>query len=125
MADRLILNKTDLVSKEELEILEADIREMNGVAQIVRAQHSKVDLSFVLDISAFDPDRVKDLDPPVAADDHVHDEHCGHEHQITESTNRHIDQVILGQSVRQGAIALTFGFSNTQYSTLDHLPTCP
>ncbi|KAG0233915.1 COBW domain-containing protein 1 [Actinomortierella wolfii] len=94
MADRLILNKTDLVSEEELEALEEDIREMNGVAQIVRTQHSKVDLTFVLDISAFDPDRVKDLDPP--ADEHighVHDEHCGHEHQ-KEKNNRHIDQSI-------------------------------
>ncbi|KAF9976575.1 hypothetical protein BGZ73_008246 [Actinomortierella ambigua] len=92
MADRLILNKTDLVSTEELEALEADIRDMNGVAQIVRTQHSKVDLTFVLDISAFDPDRVKDLGSPSSDDheEHVHDENCGHEH----ASNRHIDQSI-------------------------------
>ncbi|KAF9163560.1 COBW domain-containing protein 1 [Actinomortierella ambigua] len=92
MADRLILNKTDLVSTDEIEALEAEIRAMNGVAQIVRTQHSKVDLAFVLDISAFDPDRVKDLDPPSVDDHegHVHDEHCGHEQAV----NRHIDQSI-------------------------------
>ncbi|KAF9195373.1 COBW domain-containing protein 1 [Haplosporangium sp. Z 767] len=96
MADRLILNKTDLISKEQADQLESDCRAMNGVAQIVRTQHSKVDLNFVLDISAFDAVRAKELEQADAAlknnrsaevhdhDDpnHVHGEGCGHESSI-------------------------------------------
>ncbi|KAG0043677.1 COBW domain-containing protein 1 [Gryganskiella cystojenkinii] len=91
MADRLILNKIDLVSQDEVDRLEADCRAMNGVAQIVRTQHSKVDLNFVLDIAAFDAVRAKELEQSEQGikgldyhdhndPNHVHGENCGHEH---------------------------------------------
>lgn len=106
MADRLILNKTDLVSKEQVDQLESDCRIMNGVAQIVRTQRSKVDLNFVLDISAFDAVRAKELEQADAAlknnqgaevhdhDDpnHVHDEGCGHEPAKEEQLSNHLDE---------------------------------
>ncbi|KAG0307452.1 hypothetical protein BGZ98_000242 [Dissophora globulifera] len=99
MADRLILNKTDLVSKEEVDNLEADCRAMNGVAQIVRTHHSKVDLRFVLDIAAFDAVRAKELEQAEGAskgehdhDDpnHVHSDSCTHGEKIS----NHLDQSI-------------------------------
>lgn len=109
MADRLILNKIDLVSKEEVDQLEADCRSMNGVAQIVRTQRSKVDLRFVLDIAAFDAVRAKELEQTDAAlknkgsvvsehDDpnHVHGENCGHDGYTPKEPlqpSRHLDQV--------------------------------
>ncbi|KAF9436433.1 COBW domain-containing protein 1 [Entomortierella beljakovae] len=85
MADRIILNKTDLVSKQTVDELEADCKAMNGVADIVRTDHSKVDLRFVLDIAAFDAIRAKELEQAntVSNEDgnpnHVHNETCGHE----------------------------------------------
>lgn len=102
MADRLILNKTDLVTKEEVDQLEADCRAMNGVAEIVRTQHSRVDLRFVLDIAAFDAVRAKELEQNDAAqksaanvgsedENHVHGEGCGHDHE--EQPSGHLDQV--------------------------------
>ncbi|KAH7039397.1 COBW domain-containing protein 6 [Linnemannia elongata] len=109
MADRLILNKTDLITSQEANQLEEDCRAMNGVAQIVRTQHSRVDLNFVLDIAAFDAVRAKELEQADAAlkkqqdahdhDDpnHVHGEGCGHDHNKDDSTtapSRHLDQSI-------------------------------
>ncbi|KAG0199292.1 hypothetical protein BGX28_007421 [Mortierella sp. GBA30] len=92
MADRLILNKTDLISNDEADQLEADCRAMNGVAEIVRTVRSKVDLNFVLDISAFDAVRAKELEQAEAAlkngksagmEDHDHDDP---KHSITTTT---------------------------------------
>ncbi|KAF8942791.1 COBW domain-containing protein 1 [Haplosporangium gracile] len=109
MADRLILNKTDLITSQEADQLEEDCRAMNGVAQIVRTQHSRVDLNFVLDIAAFDAVRAKELEQADAAlkkqqdshdhDDsnHVHGEGCGHYHNKDDTTtapSRHLDQSI-------------------------------
>ncbi|KAF9202605.1 COBW domain-containing protein 1 [Podila verticillata] len=105
MADRLILNKTDLVTKEEIDQLEADCRAMNGVAEMVRTQHSRVDLRFVLDIAAFDAVRAKELEQSDAIQrstanvesevghDHVHDEGCGHNHE-EQRPSGHLDQSI-------------------------------
>jgi hypothetical protein len=82
---------------------------MNGVAQIVRTQHSKVDLRFILDIAAFDAVRAKELEQTDAAlknkgseasahDDpnHVHGDDCGHDGFNTKERSQlsnHLDQV--------------------------------
>ncbi|KAF9582592.1 COBW domain-containing protein 1 [Lunasporangiospora selenospora] len=115
MADRLILNKTDLVDKKAIDQLEEDCRAMNGVAQIVQTQHSKVDLRFVLDIAAFDAVRAKELEMAEAErkqskgssatdsqdhahddPDHVHGEHCNHEQDERHDTpvSNHLDKSI-------------------------------
>ena len=84
-ADVIVLNKTDLVSPEELAAVEARIRSVNRFAQIHRATKCDVDLAKVLDRGAFDLSRILDLEPdflnpPHGAAGHVHDEHCGHDH---------------------------------------------
>ncbi|KAF9929292.1 COBW domain-containing protein 1 [Linnemannia zychae] len=108
MADRIILNKTDLITSQEADELEKDCRAMNGVAQIVRTQHSRVDLKFVLDIAAFDAVRAKELEQSEAAlkteqgesphnyDDpnHVHGEGCCHDHSNDTTASNHLDQSI-------------------------------
>jgi len=57
-ADRILLNKTDLVTPEYLEMVQAEIRRINKTAQIRHTQNSKVDMDFVLGISAFSLDKV-------------------------------------------------------------------
>ena len=53
-ADRVILNKIDLVPDEAvLALLEADIRKLNGSAEILRSTHARVDLDRILGIGAF------------------------------------------------------------------------
>ncbi|XP_022368373.1 COBW domain-containing protein 1 isoform X3 [Enhydra lutris kenyoni] len=54
LADIIIINKTDLVSEEDLSKLRTAIRSINGLGKILETQRSRVDLSNVLDLHAFD-----------------------------------------------------------------------
>ena len=79
-ADVVVLNKTDLVSEDELRDVEAAVRAINPAARIHKAQRSSVPLSEVLDRGAFDLKRALDNDPHFldAHDhDHDHDHECG------------------------------------------------
>ncbi|PRP89338.1 cobalamin synthesis protein P47K [Planoprotostelium fungivorum] len=71
-ADRIILNKTDLVDPEELAHVERKIRSINRYAEIVHSQHSQVPLSKVIDIRSFDLDRAMDISPEILDDKHHH-----------------------------------------------------
>lgn len=62
-ADRILLNKVDLVSREEIEVARSKIRAINSVAEIMETEYSAVNVSKILRIGAFDLDRVKDMDP--------------------------------------------------------------
>src|SRR5580700_1531204 len=50
MADFLLLNKTDLVSEEQLQKIEAQARELNPHARIFRTNHSQANLKELLDM---------------------------------------------------------------------------
>ncbi|KAJ2676348.1 COBW domain-containing protein 1 [Coemansia sp. RSA 1085] len=52
-ADRVIVNKTDLVSSGELQDIDAAIRDINGAAKLVHAQYARVNLDHVLSIGAY------------------------------------------------------------------------
>jgi G3E family GTPase len=84
-ADQIVLNKTDLVTEDELRAVEAAIRRLNPLAPIHRAVRSNVPLSAILGRGGFDLDRIADLDPEFlnsahGEPGHVHDDHCGHDH---------------------------------------------
>jgi G3E family GTPase len=84
-ADQIILNKTDLVSEDELRAVEAAIRRLNPLAPIHRAQRSNVPLDLVLGRGSFDLARIEEIEPdflnPAHGEPgHVHDEDCGHDH---------------------------------------------
>ncbi len=84
-ADQIILNKTDLVSADELVTVEARLRGLNPLAPILRAERANVPLDQILGRHGFDLERINEvrpefLNPPHGADGHVHDEHCGHDH---------------------------------------------
>ncbi|MBD0417866.1 GTP-binding protein [Streptomyces sp. TRM S81-3] len=73
-ADRVVLNKTDLVDEETVAEVETRIRAINAPVQILRAQHAQVDLRKVLDVGAFDLDRVLREDPSFLTEtEHQHD----------------------------------------------------
>jgi G3E family GTPase len=77
-ADRILLNKIDLISPEELDVLENRIRQMNAMAKIYRTQNSAVDLDSILGVNAFDLDRALEIDPGFLGEEaHVHDETVG------------------------------------------------
>ncbi len=62
-ADVLMLNKTDLVDGDALDSLEARIRSMNRMAQVVRSERAEVPVSAVLNLGAFDLDKVLERRP--------------------------------------------------------------
>uniref|UniRef100_A0A803MCY6 CobW C-terminal domain-containing protein n=1 Tax=Chenopodium quinoa TaxID=63459 RepID=A0A803MCY6_CHEQI len=57
-ADRIIINKTDLVSEADLEVLTKKIKHINGMAQIQHAKYGAVDIDFVLGVGGYDLDSV-------------------------------------------------------------------
>ncbi|KAL1915340.1 uncharacterized protein VTP21DRAFT_6798 [Calcarisporiella thermophila] len=52
--DRIIINKVDLVSEQEIERIQEDISKINGVAQMMKTERARISLDFILDIKAFD-----------------------------------------------------------------------
>ncbi len=62
-ADRLVITKADLVDEAALGEVVRRVREVNSFADIVQAEHGKVDLDRILGVHAFDLDRVVDMDP--------------------------------------------------------------
>lgn len=82
-ADVILINKTDLVTAEELEKVEARIRSINPYAVRHRTERCSIDLKSVLDRGAFDLERILSLDPHFL--EHGHHEHecgpdCDHDH---------------------------------------------
>jgi len=88
-ADVFLLNKTDLVSADDLERLETRIRKMNSLATLHRTQNSRIDPSKIFNLKA------RDLTGPFAMPEsathpperdhhhHGHDDHNhGHEHGV-------------------------------------------
>ena len=96
-ADVILINKTDLVSPEELTEVEARIRAINPYARLHKTQRAQIALNEVLGRNAFDLDRILDIEPEFLESDghdhdhdhdhahhhghdHGHDHHHGHEH---------------------------------------------
>src|SRR5207247_2908366 len=70
-ADVILLNKTDLVTPEELREIEARIRGINPYARLHRTQRAQIPLNDVLDRKAFDLESILDVEPAfLKADDH-------------------------------------------------------
>ena len=80
-ADVILINKTDLVSSEQLSEVEARIRGINPYAKLHKTQRAKVPLDAVLGRNAFDLDRILDLEPDfLRGDDHQHQHDHDHDH---------------------------------------------
>ncbi|WP_412049961.1 CobW family GTP-binding protein [Hoeflea sp. Naph1] len=90
-ADVVLLNKTDLVTPEELDDVERIVRAINPSARIHRTERASVPLDAVLDRGAFDLSRALDNDPHFLDHDdsdhacgpecdHDHDHHHHHDH---------------------------------------------
>lgn len=74
-ADRIVLNKCDLVDEDTLDEVTRRIRSINAMADIVRSVDAKIDLDHILDVGAFDLDRVLEQEPAfLGDDDHQHDQ---------------------------------------------------
>ena len=74
-ADIVLLNKTDLVTKEQLAVAERRIRGLNPMAKIYHTEQSVIDLDKVFGVGAFDLDAKLEVDPTFLEDlEHEHDQ---------------------------------------------------
>jgi G3E family GTPase len=71
-ADVILLNKVDLVTPAELDEVEARIRAINPQARIHRTQNCAIPIAEVLDRSAFDLDRIMEVEPDFLEPGHHH-----------------------------------------------------
>jgi G3E family GTPase len=100
-ADVILLNKTDLVSAEELREVEARIRAINPYAKLHKTVNCSVPLDAVLGRNAFDLDRILEIEPEFletedhdhAHEHHDHDHHGhGHDHHHDHGHEHHHDE---------------------------------
>ncbi len=74
-ADVILLNKTDLVSSQELEQVRQRVRTINGSARLHETRNCVVPLEEVLERGAFDLERILEIEPDfLGEDDHEHDD---------------------------------------------------
>ncbi|GMF47523.1 unnamed protein product [Phytophthora fragariaefolia] len=75
-ADRVLLNKTDLVSSAELQEVRTRIRDINGAVSITECQHCRVDPALLLNVQTFDLNSILKRQP-----DFLKGENRGHSHE--------------------------------------------
>jgi G3E family GTPase len=86
-ADVILLNKTDLVSPEELERVEARIRKINSLATLHRTTNSKIEPAKIFNLKARElttnfvlPETVTHAHSHDHDHDHTCDANCDHDH---------------------------------------------
>ncbi|MET1412827.1 GTP-binding protein [Roseibium sp. HPY-6] len=112
-ADVILINKTDLVTPDELAGVEARIRSINPYAVMHRSERCGVEIAKVLDRGAFDLDRILSLDPHFL--EHGHHAHecgpdCDHDHDHGHHHHDHHHHDDAPHSVK--SISLTAGDLN-------------
>lgn len=83
-ADQILLNKMELASDAELDLITTRLRQMNSIAPIYRCERAEVELDRILARGSFNLDRIVALEadflgaagPAHGEAGHIHDEHC-------------------------------------------------
>jgi G3E family GTPase len=88
-ADVILLNKTDLVTKDELAGAERAIRQINATARIHKMQRGDIALDSILGLGAFDLERVTEIDPHFLPDHDCDDACAHHDHHEHEHGDHH------------------------------------
>lgn len=90
-ADRLILNKTDLVEPAALDRLQERIKGINQMADVVRAQYAEVSTKYVMGVGGFALESVVEaVDTQLGVGQKKKEEDCGHEHgECNDPTHDH------------------------------------
>ena len=88
-ADRIMLNKIDLVSEEDLDEVESKIKSINRFAPMYHTENSIIDPANLINIGSFDLERTLEMDP---------------EFLDTESEHEHDDRVTSTSSKFEGAL---------------------
>ena len=83
-ADRIMLNKIDLVSEEEIKEVEKKIKSINAFAPIYHTQNSIIDPKSLIDIGSFDLERTLKMDPEFLDIDAEHE----HDQRVTSISSK-------------------------------------
>lgn len=106
-ADRIILNKIDLVNDADVEALTKKIQHINGMAQIKKAKFGVVDMDFVLGVGGYDLDRIDSEVPSEGSHCENHDHEHGHEcHKGHHHDHKHDSAVSSVSIVSEGTLDL-------------------
>mmetsp|Transcript_116952 Transcript_116952/g.372311 ORF Transcript_116952/g.372311 Transcript_116952/m.372311 type:complete len:376 (+) Transcript_116952:107-1234(+) len=89
LADKVLVNKTDLVSAEAVDAVEGRLRAINPRAELIRCSNSKVGINKLLGLHAFELDH---LLPRSRGHDHSHGH--GHSHSHSQSHQGHSDAIM-------------------------------
>lgn len=77
-ADIILINKTDLVTPEDIARIEQQLRELNPIAKVYHTEYSSIDLSLILGTKAFELAAKLEVDPSFLEDlAHEHDAEIG------------------------------------------------
>ena len=83
-ADRIMLNKIDLVDDAEIKTVESRIKAVNGFAPIYRTENSLIDPKELINIGSFDLQRTIDMDPEFLDTEAEHE----HDARVTSTSSR-------------------------------------
>ena len=83
-ADRIILNKIDLVSQDQLQDVENKIKSINAFAPIFHTQNSLIDPKELINIGSFDLERTLEMDPEFLDTDAEHE----HDQRVTSTSSK-------------------------------------
>ncbi|WP_028222886.1 CobW family GTP-binding protein [Paraburkholderia oxyphila] len=79
-ADRIVINKVDLVDEAAVDALTQRLRSLNETAGIVTSSYAQIDLGKILGVGASDFAQILVESDGLHADDHGHESHDAHEH---------------------------------------------
>ncbi|PKA47845.1 hypothetical protein AXF42_Ash019856 [Apostasia shenzhenica] len=88
-ADRIIVNKTDLVSEQQVSSVIQRIRNINTMAHLKRTSYGKVDLDYVLGIGGFDLERIESVIIAEGSKEGHHEAEHGHGHHHHDDHHHH------------------------------------
>ena len=88
-ADRIMLNKIDLVSEDELSDVESKIKVINGSAPIYHTENSLIEPKELINIGAFDLDRTLEMDPEFLDTEAEHE----HDQRVTSTSVRFVGEL--------------------------------
>uniref|UniRef100_A0A7S3E3Q6 CobW C-terminal domain-containing protein n=1 Tax=Chloropicon laureae TaxID=464258 RepID=A0A7S3E3Q6_9CHLO len=91
-ADKILLNKTDLVDEATLKEVREEVKLINKFARLIETNHSKVDLNEVLDVKAFSIEKLNEFENEDIHDhDHDHDHKHDHKHDHDHTCDENCD----------------------------------
>ena len=85
-ADRIMINKIDLVSEEELTEVETKIKSINRFAPMYRTENSIIDPANLINIGSFDLEKTLEMDPEFLDTESEHE----HDDRVTSTSSKFV-----------------------------------